>query len=305
LEKNENNQQLMSDPLRNRIQQWEKSPPPGAWQNIAMELGELNAEKRISEKVLALETSPPVSTWEAIQEQLLPESREAKKRAIVVPIRPLYPYLFRYGAVAIMIGLIAWIFMDSPFSQDPEKITTSIVPAETSATVPGNASGTASTEKTIVTENSDGSIPEAAPDEPVKEAAFRDKTKRDPVHSKVAKLAAEIRDPEYIQKMLDNSLSRSNNPGLSAMPEMQVLPVQNKDPRYISISNEKGEIIRLSAKFAPLYHAFFQHQENLQNNPAYDMMNRLQQQIIRQPFTPGPDNMFDLLRLRDLLEKEQ
>ena len=50
--KNENKNQLMSDPLRNRIQQWEAAPPPEAWQNIAGELVEINAEQRIRARMM-------------------------------------------------------------------------------------------------------------------------------------------------------------------------------------------------------------------------------------------------------------
>jgi hypothetical protein len=301
LEKNENNHHLMSDPLSNRIQHLEANPPPGAWQNIAAELSEMNAEKRISNKMLALESTPPEGSWNTINEQLHREERENKKPALIVPIRPLYPFLIRYGAVAIMIGLLAWVFIDNPFSQDPEKITTSIVPAKTSAAAPSTSATPPALEKTDV--NTTAAVTDS--EGPAKSVS-REKIKRSPVYAKVARQAELIRDSRYIEKMLAHSpMPRTKTLVLSPVPAMQVLPVQNKDPRYITISNEKGEIIRLSAKFAPLYHSFFSNHENMQTNPAYNMLNQLQQQIIRQPFMPGPDNLFDLLRFRDLLEKEQ
>ena len=270
----------MTDPLRNRMQQWEAEPPQGLWDNISRELNEGKAEQRIRERLAALETVPPVQSWQSIAREI--SEPVSPVETPIIPIRPLYPYLFRYAAVAIVAGIMAWLLIDRPFSTPSNEIVTSIIepPAprieENKAIVAdaGNKTGRVADAPAVATQE---------PEDP----------QREPRHSSIRQIP-EL--PQVEQKPVQLSVN------LPAQRAVQELHVQNRNPRYITITNEAGEQVRLSAKFAYLYYKQLTGSEQPKLN---EIMNRLQQHLSQRPIVPDPANLLDMLRLRDLAEKEK
>lgn len=60
----------------NKIYDIEVIPPAGVWDNIVLELDNLEAHKNISERLTALETSPPAMAWSTIANRLDVTSQE-------------------------------------------------------------------------------------------------------------------------------------------------------------------------------------------------------------------------------------
>ncbi|WP_290792897.1 hypothetical protein [Flavihumibacter sp. UBA7668] len=282
----------MSDPLSNRLNQWEASPPPGAWEFISREMKEWNAEKRMAKRMDSVEIEPPAAAWSAISKELPTEQASQPFQRGDVPVRPLYPYLLRYGAAAAIIGLIAWFVSSNPFNGAGE-LTTAAIPIQTepllpAVPAPGNQSpgqtSSGNTEVPQETQEINGAYL----------TGNKNKNRKDPGHSPVKKTT------DYTYRRSNNwqqELSRQLN-----FSAMQSLPVQQRDLRYIRIPAENGNPVRLSAKYAPVYYQLTNNTEkyNSGNHP----FNRIEQQLLRAQYVPDPGNLFDLLQLKELLEEQ-
>ena len=285
----------MTDPLRNKLNNWEATPPPGAWDSLARELAEYKAEKNLAERLQATENSVPPMVWQAIASQLADASgakSENPAYRLPVPVRPLYPYLFRYGAAAILIGFLAWVLFENPFSK-PESVTVSVVPAENKSPEklqlnPINSAPVIVDENPVIQE-----IITATP----LAAGYASNVKypkREPRHAIIRARNATISRAEERQVYL-------NKPPQSAL---KALAVQNPDPRYIRITDQNGSAVKLSAKFAPLYYHLSNQGSAGFSESNIPALNKLEQRIRQTAFAPDPANLFDLLRLREILQQE-
>lgn len=286
----------MTDPLRNKLSNWEAPPPPGVWENISREVSEYRAEKSISERLLAAENAIPANSWQEIAQSLSTESHTLQQIPAFrppVPVRPLYPYLIRYGAAAIVIGFLAWVLVDNPFRQ-PESITTSIIPAQnTEAEKPLAASP--ETASSSLDDIPSVTIPLALNTAGSGLSDKRNYLKREPKHSVVR--------PRYA---VNAQTSRSQVfPKNAPSPGIQSLPVQNRDPRYILVADQHGSPVKLSAKFAPLYYHLSNPGSSNLNGTTPAIMDKLEQMILKSQYIPEPTNLFDLLRLRDILQQDK
>lgn len=270
----------MSDQLRHRIQQWEASPPPEAWANIAVALHDINAENAVADRLQQFEVAPPPANWPAIQQEI---QHPATPKTPVIPLQPLYPYLFRYGAVAIGIGVLAWVLMGNPFWKNSSGEGNEVqVLAEPQKNKPLDSNLSIATAIT-------GGKPRM--EEPATPETTMEPAPREPRYAFV-----------HRQKVSPAPMGRVESPKLPGNG-MQELPVQKRNQRYITIYSASGEPIRLSAKFAPLYYAMMQETENNNGNPAAVLLQQMQQQMSRQPYIPDPNNHFDMIRLVDLLQQ--
>ncbi|MBZ5855660.1 hypothetical protein [Flavihumibacter profundi] len=281
----------MSDLLRNKILQWEASPPPEAWKKITMHLEEINAENNLARRIRDMESLPPTGAWKAISQQLHIEP-PAKSASPVIPIRPLYPYLFRYGAVAIVAGFLAWIFIDNPFDYGEKKISTAIIPAKPANPV----------------------YNESFADEPAKNgpspilssegiASTREINKL-PVSRKREPVYAVVHNNKI---PLKGSFPNASTASYTVPPSLQLmeLPVQKRNPRYITIASQTGEPVKLSAKFASAYSSLFNGSQEQYNTQAADLIKQLQLQISKRSYVPDPANLFDMVMLGNMLQEEQ
>ncbi|MBC6490063.1 hypothetical protein ACFSQD_07010 [Flavihumibacter stibioxidans] len=286
----------MTDPLRNKLSNWETPPPSGAWENISREVSEYRAEKSLSERLLAAENAIPADSWQAIAQSLSTGTTILQQTPVFrppIPIRPLYPYLIRYGAAAIVIGFLAWVLVDNPF-REPESITTSIIPAQNTVTekplaaspeTPSNSQDDIPSGKVPLALNSVGSgLSEK-----------RNFLKREPKHAVVRpRYAVNVQTPR--SQVLPKKAPASG---------IQSLPVQNRDPRYILVADQNGSPVKLSAKFAPLYYHLSNPGSSNPTGTPPAIMDKLEQMILRSQYIPEPTNLFDLLRLRDILQQEK
>ncbi len=279
----------MNDPLRDKMHDWQASPPPDAWTKIAGELEELNAEKAISTRLIAFESTPPAQIWNRVMQELHgsePESEQSIPLNPVVPVRPLYPYLIRYGAAAVLIGLLIWAFNRNPFENTSQTATASLVPIE-------NNSGPQVTSP-VVTPAADGDIKETPQLIHINEAPpDRRETRRQPQYSSLRNKPA----ARHVNGNPEISVNYPHPPTIS----QSMLPVQSNEEGYIILRQGDGQKVRMSTKFAPLYYSLINQQEHASNA---SMLNTLQQRINRSPYIPDPNNLFDLLRFSDLIQQD-
>lgn len=276
----------MSDQLRHRFQQWEAIPPPEAWSAISIALKDMHAEQQLLDRLQEFEELPPIENWTSIREKLQPSKRQ---KAPVIPMQPLYPYLIRYGSVAVLIGLVAWFFTANPFWQN--------TPANT---VTVNNPGEPAKNKKL----SHPAILTAITGNQAAKADILAEQLTEPGNDLPA------RDPKYARVHLVETTHLSKTPynrqhaaDHAPILSQQELPVQQRNHRYIIIYSASGEPIRLSAKFAPLYYAMIQEAENNSTNTATSLLRQLQDQMSQRPYIPDPNNHFDMIRLVDLLQQ--
>ena len=280
----------MRDPLSHKLNQWEASPPPGAWGNISHEMSEWNAEKRLAQKLNNWDAPPPAANWSAIAEQISQTYSQPPFKRGDIPVRTLSPYLIRYGAAAAVIGIIAWVLWSSPF-KDATEMATSTIPLTTeqaAATPSGTVSSAPSAERAA---------------EEYAEVTNRDKQSnysggpksRDPRELaytlvKRNRITMETTGSNWQKELVSQFLN----------PAIQQLPVQQTDSRYIRISSQNGNPESLTAKNAPINH---QHTNSENLNRRYTN-NEIEKQLHKSPYVPDPGNLFDILQLKELIEEQ-
>ena len=91
----------MSSNFQNRLYEMEVVPPSTVWNNLAVLLDEINADKIIADKLEHSESIPPPAVWEKIQSSI--------SETPVIAIQKKSPVIFlrRLAAAAIVIGIIA------------------------------------------------------------------------------------------------------------------------------------------------------------------------------------------------------
>lgn len=280
----------MRDPLSHKLNQWEASPPPGAWETISREMSEWNAEKKLAQKLNNWDSPPPATSWSAIAEQISQTSTQPTFRRGDVPVRTLSPYLIRYGAAAAVVGIIAWVLWSSPF-KDASEMATSTIPL--------------TTEQAVATPS--GTVPPIQATEPAAEefAAVTNRDKQSNFSGGAKN--RDPREPAYAlvrrNRIAIETIGGNWQKGLVSQflnPAIKQLPVQQTDSRYIRIASNNGNSVRLSAKYAPIYHQLT-YSEN--GNSRYSI-NAIEQQLLKSPYIPDPGNLFDILQLKELLEEQ-
>src|SRR5687767_8554227 len=88
----------MSDLLKNKISNYEVSPPAKVWNNIASELNDSNALLPLAEKMYNYEVQPPADSWSYISLQL--NAVEGP------PVRKINSLFVKLAAAAVVLGLI-------------------------------------------------------------------------------------------------------------------------------------------------------------------------------------------------------
>lgn len=282
----------MRDPLGHKLNQWEASPPPGAWNEISRELGEWNAEQRVSRKLNQWEAAPPSNSWAAISGQLSPGAEETIIRRDDIPVRSLFPYMMRYAGAAAIIGVIAWFFWTSSPFQGAGEIATSAIPMSTVKEAPSAVSSPVQTHPTA----DDSPLGKEKPEQ----AEQKNPSRYDRIRNRRDPGYAEVQKAKTISGSLNGNWHRLLSGQLSD-PAIQKLPVQHNDPRYIRIATNTGQPVRLSAKYAPIYHQLTYANDN--GSSRYSI-NAIEQQLMKSPYIPDPGNLFDMLQLKDLLEEQ-
>ncbi len=282
----------MMDPLSNRMNQWEASPPPGSWEIVSRELKEVNAEKRLALRMESMEAMPPAAAWSTIAAAIEKETPVPAFKRGDVPVRPLFPYLVRYGAAAAVIGCIVWLVSSRSFSGADELTTAALpIPAEKAAPAlpPGvnsPAENTAFTDSAPVESNVGPALPGNRPG--------RSSKRKDPGYSMVKRLALyAAHQSSNWQQEISRQMSFSS---------LQSLPVQQRDLRYIRVASQNGNQVRLSAKYAPVYY------ELTNTNESYNALNHpfssIEKQLLQSHYIPDPGNLFDLLHFKEILEEQ-
>ena len=92
--------------LRDKLYQYEATPPASSWDKIAAALDESHLDSQFPARLHQLEADPPAAAWNRIKEAL--EESNADETAPVIPMRRRFVPYFRYAAAIIVIGVLGW-----------------------------------------------------------------------------------------------------------------------------------------------------------------------------------------------------
>lgn len=91
----------MSELLKEKLSNYEVSPPPVVWESIHQELEESNALSRLSNKMYNYEVEPPALAWQTITQgisEVIPVHQ--------IPVKSISRKFYRIAAAAAVLGVV-------------------------------------------------------------------------------------------------------------------------------------------------------------------------------------------------------
>lgn len=109
----------------------EVTPPPVVWEKLAASLDEINADRKISERLLPAAIPPPPGVWERISSKLLSDSLTDTKKRQFFPFKQL-------AMAAIIVGIIvaAWLIIFSPAQKTSGDVTSAVTTVQKPENLP-------------------------------------------------------------------------------------------------------------------------------------------------------------------------
>lgn len=281
--------------LKEKLYNYEASPPPGTWNKIAAAIEESMIGAEFQGTLHDMEVTPPRSAWKNIAASL------EKEPAMVIPAGRKYIPVLRYAAAAAVAGLILLaglrLFKQStPGDQNLVVKTGEKVPVKTIDPVTTRDTK----ENPSIAEESQESLDDAALEES-KHTLARLETRpgRNQSHLRIepvytSKAAFSDLAPEQTYKELDysdalNSASHEENLSLTAS-------------RYVMMLTPDGQFIRMSKKLGDLVCCVSGEE---QDPECIDQINQWRKKVATSTLTPSPGNFMDILNLVKSLQENR
>lgn len=251
------------NPLSDKIQQFEVTPPANAWSKIAAALDEQAQTQELSSKLYHTTVTPPAAVWAAIQSSLEEELEEK-----VVPMRRKAPAFLKYAAAIIILATVGFGIMRFTNGNPDNNIANAGPAVNNDSIIPGPESpsdelAAAPQEDSFANEPSASLL--ASVDKPAKHVV-RNALKVDYVN------------PDEEDDYANSSLA----------------------DRYIMMMTPDGNFIRVSKKLSELVCCVTGEEDNEQCN---NQIKKWQQKIASAPIAPSPDNFMDILSLVNTLDE--
>ena len=287
----------MSDPLKDKLLNYEVTPPEGVWKNLASEMNEANEFLPLTAKMYGFEIVPPAGLWSQISPLLDNEQTVALK-----PVRSL---VYKLAAAAVVIGII---------------LTGGIYFLTKESTVPQVAA-----KKTRISPG--------VKQEPVEETRQQEETTDQ--SSTANDIVYADNRLHNDQPSLQNSTTKKNRSLRKARIQelspadadisVPVKPIRNEwgdiiqDPQvlsntdeYVSVTGPNGQQTRISAKFIDA----LQYLNGLNTNSDYgneayyeseSWQRKFQEwrnKIMQTSYIPSSTNFLDIMEFKELIMKD-
>ena len=299
----------MNRSLRDKMYNYEATPPAGVWNGIEAELNEAMTTNKLSAKMYGIELAPPAMAWNNIAAQLdettlsnklynaeaIPPTAVWDKIESLLILnddtrvnqkRKLYPAL-RYAAEAIVIGFV--VFGAVRLAQ-PNKSEGDVVMKET--VIPENYNTEASATKDEIHKLINNII------------ADNDEARNDAALEASKKTYARLDIPSRsIAKEVSNFYFASNNiltPGTRGLDIEDTAPQANSPTdRYITLMTPEGNIIRMSKKLGDLVCCISGETDDPQ---CKDQLKKWREKIVASPLGHSSESFMDILNLINSLQ---
>jgi hypothetical protein len=266
--------------LKDKIYNYEVTPPAGTWDKIAIDLDEAELANKFPDKLYNIEATPPAGSWEKVNASLNPASNP-----VAIPLlKRIAPFL-RYAAAAIFIGAIAWGIIKLTAGSG-DKLNT------TAQTLINTDSSKSSKDKPTVIEEIQTAKIDTDRDDAALEESKNMVAKLDhPVKTIARKLSAGLNQVSS-RDNLDTELSQS----IYAYEDH----VPNLADRYVMLMTPDGNIIRMSKKWSDLLCCVSGEE---QDPECKDQLKKWQQKMATSSLAPSPGNFMDILGLVNSLNE--
>jgi len=265
--------------LKDKIYNYEVTPPPGTWEKIAIDLDEAELGNKFPHRLYDIEATPPADSWEKVNAALHPA-----KASSTPLLRRITPFV-RYAAAAIFIGAVAFGII---------KLTT------------GNNNSLNTTAQTAVDPDStESSKNKAGVTEEIQKTSDVTDENDSALEKNNSQVAEIDRAAKTTTRKLNPGRSQVRNPDNSDVePTSPIYAYEDHVPnladRYVMLMTPDGNIIRMSKKWSDLLCCVSGEE---QDDDCKDQLKRWQQKIATSSLAPSPGNFKDILGLFNSLNE--
>lgn len=256
--------------LKNKLYNYEQTPPVKAWDRIAAALDESHLSSEFPSKLYNSEVTPPVAVWDKIADSL-----DAEDQPKVIHMAKRGFSFFRYAAAAAVIGLITFGVIKWTGSKG-------ISPTEGMATTQEHQS------------------PDKQSSLPVENSATDNSTEREntvPDENISHSTASQIKTMKA-RKIKSNYITEDNIAPTSAIYAYNE-HTPNLADRYVMLMTSNG-IVRMSKKLGNIVCCVAGEE---QDEECKDQIKKWQEKLASSPVAPG--NFMDILSLLSSLNENE
>jgi hypothetical protein len=269
--------------LKNKLNNYEVTPPAAAWDKIAAALDESEIGAAFPSRLYDMELSPPLAAWDNIHSSLSPAE------APVVPMKKKAPFFIRYAAAAAIIAIAAFVII---------KWT-------------GNTSGTEQVAETQHTDIKDTGISSQS-NRPAADQVSPSIPEQVPaiaIPEKNESLIAFNKQPAKINNTQGSrrAIAEANYDYVETYADQYTNPIyayQDHVPsladRYIMLMTPEGNLIRMSKKWENLVCCVSGEE---QDADCKSKLKQWQEKMAASPAATSPGNFLDILSLIGSLDE--
>jgi hypothetical protein len=275
------------------LYEYELSPPASVWNNITDALDEkIHAE--FPARLLNYEVTPPANAWQKIESALY-----EKAEALLVPLRNYdRTPIWKYAVAAAFIGLISFalIWMNNGTT---DNISLNNQPAPPENIITNNQKPTQSQVENLSKKNPGNNNPRQL----IASVNYNNNYRNRPLYA-----SADFDEPSKTPVQLANTFSMNDL-------EERVQPLQyaprdfSYDPSKIADSNPyvlfigpDGSPVRVSKKLSGMIDCIY-NDNTLGNQECKERLQQWREKIAKSPITPSPNNFMDMLDLIKSLQE--
>lgn len=263
--------------LRDRMYNYEVTPPDDGWQRIASALDEAEMQNDFPRRLYLQELDPPDGTWNRIAEQIQPQATVVRSWRI--------PSFVKYAAAAVLVGIVAFGIYRLAFKQsDSESYSATSQPPFDSGTGIKQPQ-----QNNLATENEQTAVNETAQTgEPAPYVNI-------PRYTRATTSEKSVPAPKgAIFKRLetDQELSHSIYAYTDITPDIS--------DRYVMLMTPEGNLIRMSKKWSDLLCCVSGEE---QDADCRNQLKKWQEKIATATLSSAPGNFIDILGLVNSLDE--
>jgi hypothetical protein len=272
----------------NRLKDAAVAPPPAALAQIFATLDGENTNPAYAAALYQMEIQPPANAWSHIKKNL-----DIDKEAALPEVRRFAPFI-KYAAAAAVAGVLFWAGMQFLNSK---KITETAVASTTPA-----AGTNIENPNTGTNLNLDAAIAATEAAEEARSEAALEASKKVYASIDVAEMVRKARktvSSDLIIPDTDPSLTVQPR-GLGEMYETADEQLASTD-KYIVLMTPDGKIIRMSKKLGNMVCCVSGEE---QDEDCVDQMSKWRKQIAEHPKALSPGNFLDIVSLVNSLQED-
>jgi hypothetical protein len=279
--------------LKDKLYNYEVSPPPRTWNKIASELDQSLLAAEFPNTLYNLEIKPPASAWLGI------ESALEREPATVVPVHSNYNSVWRYAAAAAVIAMLffaGFMFFNSRTGSDTENIST----VSNNNKNPGN-------DVSIITPQKENITAQEAQDNQALEESKQTFARLDlPKTRTVNTTAIEFDEPVRPQVAAFTDIQPQNTYRelcyVSFDEPVHEDNLSTTATRYVLLMTPDGQFIRMSRKLSDLVCCVAGEDQDAE---CRDQISNWRQKIASSTHSASPGNFMDILNLVKSLQENR